>query len=159
MPKASKTKALKHLHFFHITSANQTICKSLIISAESEKGSIHNQSVMEGGLVSINTCSIRKVMFFLFTSVSTIRSCAVAHLHIPFNVICARWEKPSKAVTRTQNTKWGLNPRKTPVQLCKCRNAAEKQRCILPWLPRFQWEQQTPNRVVGGAEEVKDLLQ
>lgn len=110
-------------------------------------------------MVSINTCSIRKVMFFLFTSASTISSCAVAHLHTPFNALCARWEKLSKAVTRTQNIKWGGNPRKLPVQIWKCRNAAGKQRCILPWLPRFQWEQQTPNRVAEGAEEVKDLLQ
>lgn len=39
-------------------------------------------------------------------------------------------EKLSKAVTRTQNIKWGGNPRKIPVQICKCRNAAGKQRCI-----------------------------
>lgn len=52
LPKAHKTKALKRLHFFHIsiiTSASQIICKSLINFTESERGSIHNQSVMKGG--------------------------------------------------------------------------------------------------------------
>lgn len=98
-------------------------------------------------------------MFFLFTSASSISSCAVAYLHMPLNALCACWEKLSKAVTKTHNIKWGGSPSKTPVQLCKCRNAAGKQSCILPWLPQFQWEQQTPNRVAGGAEEVKDLLQ
>lgn len=78
-------------------------------------------------MVSINTFSITKVMFFLFTSVSTISSCAVAHLHMLFNVLYAHWEKASKAVTQTQNIKWGGNPRKTPVQFSKCKNAAEKQ--------------------------------
>lgn len=78
-------------------------------------------------MVSINTFCIRKVMFFLFTSVSTISSCAVAHLHMPFNVLYAHWEKASKAVTWTQNIKWGRNPRKTPVQFSKSKNSAEKQ--------------------------------
>lgn len=56
-------------------------------------------------MVAINTCSIREVMVFLFPSVSTISSCAVAHLHKPFNALCAGWEKLSKAATRTQNIK------------------------------------------------------
>lgn len=76
-------------------------------------------------MASVNTFSIRKIKFFLFLSVSTISSCAVAHLHMPFNVLYAHWEKASKAVPR--NIKWRGNPSKTPVQFSRCKNTAEKQ--------------------------------
>lgn len=109
-------------------------------------------------MVSINTFSIRKVTFFLFTSVSTISSCAVAHLHVLFNVLYAHWEKASRAETRTQTMKWGGNPRKTPGQFSKCKYTAEKQNMYSIVAATISVGT-PPNRVVGCAEEVKDLLQ
>lgn len=97
-------------------------------------------------------------MFFLFTSVSTISSCAVAHLHMLFSVLYAHWEKASKAVTRTQNIKWGGNPSKTPVQFSTCKNTAENQN-IYSIVSATISVRTPPNKVVGCAEEVKDLLQ
>lgn len=46
-------------------------------------------------------------MCFLFTSVSTISSCAVAHLHMPFNVLYAHWEKASKGCNTDTEQKMG----------------------------------------------------
>lgn len=51
LPKACKSEAVRHLHFFHISliTSSQTICKSLINFRAPQRGSIRNQSVGSDG--------------------------------------------------------------------------------------------------------------
>lgn len=51
LPKARKSEAVRHLHFFHISliTSSQTICKSLINFRAPQRGSIRNQSVGSDG--------------------------------------------------------------------------------------------------------------